>query len=130
MKMEMRVNTFQGLEKHKDITTPGARFYNDPVAFAVDRFAYYQCFKCRVRCTEPLLRCRCASCYILIISFGIWIVLIDGSNPISVAIMRVLQRVDTLIRQSSFAERVPLSLDKVCYHPGFCSINWDALHSA
>jgi E3 ubiquitin-protein ligase MYCBP2 len=37
---------YEGLHKTEAITSPGARFYNDPVAYAMDRYAYYVCFKC------------------------------------------------------------------------------------
>ncbi|XP_042905926.1 E3 ubiquitin-protein ligase MYCBP2-like [Parasteatoda tepidariorum] len=38
---------YEGLHKAEAITTPGARFYNDPASFAMDRYAYYVCFKCK-----------------------------------------------------------------------------------
>lgn len=38
---------YEGLDKAEAITTPGARFYQDPAGFAMDRYAYYVCFKCR-----------------------------------------------------------------------------------
>lgn len=38
---------YEGLHKAEAITTPGARFYQDPTAFAMDRYAYYVCFKCK-----------------------------------------------------------------------------------
>lgn len=37
---------YEGLHKAEAITTPGARFYKDPAGFAMDRYAYYVCFKC------------------------------------------------------------------------------------
>lgn len=37
---------YEGLHKAEAITTPGARFYNDPAGFAMDRYAYYVCYKC------------------------------------------------------------------------------------
>ncbi|XP_052124547.1 E3 ubiquitin-protein ligase MYCBP2-like [Frankliniella occidentalis] len=37
---------YEGLHQTEAITTPGARFYNDPAAYAMDRYAYYVCFKC------------------------------------------------------------------------------------
>ncbi|XP_030837055.1 E3 ubiquitin-protein ligase MYCBP2 [Strongylocentrotus purpuratus] len=42
----MRVE-YEGLLKGEAITTPGARFYNDPAGFAMNRYAYYVCFKCK-----------------------------------------------------------------------------------
>ncbi|XP_041463237.1 E3 ubiquitin-protein ligase MYCBP2-like isoform X3 [Lytechinus variegatus] len=42
----MRVE-YEGLLKSEAITTPGARFYNDPAGFAMNRYAYYVCFKCK-----------------------------------------------------------------------------------
>ncbi|XP_070552183.1 E3 ubiquitin-protein ligase MYCBP2-like isoform X2 [Ptychodera flava] len=38
---------YEGLHKCEAITTPGARFYNDPTGFAMNRYAYYVCFKCK-----------------------------------------------------------------------------------
>ncbi|XP_063160582.1 E3 ubiquitin-protein ligase MYCBP2 isoform X7 [Candoia aspera] len=38
---------YEGLHKSEAITTPGARFYNDPAGFAMNRYAYYVCYKCR-----------------------------------------------------------------------------------
>nr|KAG5689428.1 hypothetical protein BaRGS_012250 [Batillaria attramentaria] len=38
---------YEGLHKAEAITTPGARFHQDPAAFAMDRYAYYVCFKCK-----------------------------------------------------------------------------------
>ncbi|XP_069061348.1 E3 ubiquitin-protein ligase MYCBP2 isoform X12 [Pleurodeles waltl] len=38
---------YEGLHKSEAITTPGVRFYNDPASYAMNRYAYYVCFKCR-----------------------------------------------------------------------------------
>jgi len=38
---------YEGLHKAEAITTPGARFYKDVAGFAIDRYAYYVCFKCK-----------------------------------------------------------------------------------
>ncbi|XP_051563854.1 E3 ubiquitin-protein ligase MYCBP2 isoform X5 [Myxocyprinus asiaticus] len=38
---------YEGLHKSEAITMPGARFYNDPAAFAMNRYAYYVCYKCK-----------------------------------------------------------------------------------
>ena len=37
---------YEGLHKAEAITTPGARFFKDPAGFAMDRYAYYVCYKC------------------------------------------------------------------------------------
>ena len=37
---------YEGLHKAEAITTRGARFYKDPAGFAMDRYAYYVCYKC------------------------------------------------------------------------------------
>ncbi|XP_044762914.1 E3 ubiquitin-protein ligase MYCBP2 [Coccinella septempunctata] len=37
---------YEGLHKAEAVVTPGARFYNDPASYAMDRYAYYVCFKC------------------------------------------------------------------------------------
>jgi E3 ubiquitin-protein ligase MYCBP2 len=38
---------YEGLHKADAIITPGARFYKDPAGFAMDRYAYYVCYKCK-----------------------------------------------------------------------------------
>ena len=38
----------QGLAKCREITDPNSQYFNDPVGYAMHKFAYYQCFKCRV----------------------------------------------------------------------------------
>ncbi|XP_033631426.1 E3 ubiquitin-protein ligase MYCBP2-like isoform X2 [Asterias rubens] len=38
---------YEGLHNCEAITTPGARFYNDTAGFAMNRYAYYVCFKCK-----------------------------------------------------------------------------------
>ncbi|XP_028848286.1 E3 ubiquitin-protein ligase MYCBP2 isoform X12 [Denticeps clupeoides] len=38
---------YEGLHKSEAITTPGARFCNDPAGFAMNRYAYYVCYKCK-----------------------------------------------------------------------------------
>ncbi|CAG0913072.1 unnamed protein product [Notodromas monacha] len=37
---------YEGLDKCESITAPGGRFFDDPSGFAMDRYAYYVCFKC------------------------------------------------------------------------------------
>ena len=37
---------YEGLTKCEAIEAKGARFYNDAVGFALERYAYYVCFKC------------------------------------------------------------------------------------
>jgi len=44
-KAQMRLE-YEGLSKCEAVTTKGARFYNDPESFAIERYAYYVCFKC------------------------------------------------------------------------------------
>uniref|UniRef100_A0A673N0T5 RCR-type E3 ubiquitin transferase n=1 Tax=Sinocyclocheilus rhinocerous TaxID=307959 RepID=A0A673N0T5_9TELE len=38
---------YEGLHKSEAITMSGARFYNNPAGFAMNRYAYYVCFKCK-----------------------------------------------------------------------------------
>lgn len=46
---------YEGLHKSEAITTPGARFHNDPAGFAMNRYAYYVCYKCKkVLWIQPL----------------------------------------------------------------------------
>lgn len=37
---------YEGLHRSETITTPGARFFNDPAGYAMERYAYYVCCKC------------------------------------------------------------------------------------
>ncbi|KAF7271207.1 hypothetical protein GWI33_015889 [Rhynchophorus ferrugineus] len=37
---------YEGLHTVEAVVTPGARFYNDPASYAMDRYAYYVCYKC------------------------------------------------------------------------------------
>ena len=43
---------YEGLHKSEAITTPGVRFYNDAAGYAMNRYAYYVCYKCRKVCYE------------------------------------------------------------------------------
>ncbi|XP_031781072.1 E3 ubiquitin-protein ligase MYCBP2 isoform X6 [Nasonia vitripennis] len=38
---------YEGLHKADAVTTPGGRYYQDPAAYAMDRYAYYVCYKCQ-----------------------------------------------------------------------------------
>nr|XP_009302830.1 E3 ubiquitin-protein ligase MYCBP2 isoform X9 [Danio rerio] len=38
---------YEGLHKSEAITMSGARFFNNPAGFAMNRYAYYVCFKCK-----------------------------------------------------------------------------------
>lgn len=38
---------YEGLHTAEAVVTPGARFYNDPASYAMDRYAYYVCYKCK-----------------------------------------------------------------------------------
>ena len=37
---------YEGLHQTEAITLPGSRFYLDAEGFAMERYAYYVCFKC------------------------------------------------------------------------------------
>lgn len=37
---------YEGLHNNEAILAPGTRYYNDPAAYAMDRYAYYVCYKC------------------------------------------------------------------------------------
>lgn len=39
--------TFENLHQHEDITRPTGRFYRNPEGYAMERYHYYQCFKCK-----------------------------------------------------------------------------------
>ncbi|KAL1517027.1 hypothetical protein ABEB36_000847, partial [Hypothenemus hampei] len=38
---------YEGLHVAEAVQTPGGRFHNDPASYAMDRYAYYVCFKCK-----------------------------------------------------------------------------------
>jgi len=38
---------YENLSKHKDIVDENGRFYKDPLGFAMNRFAYYECYECK-----------------------------------------------------------------------------------
>lgn len=38
---------YEGLHKADAISIPGARFFNDPASYAMERYAYYVCYKCK-----------------------------------------------------------------------------------
>uniref|UniRef100_UPI00358FE14E E3 ubiquitin-protein ligase MYCBP2-like isoform X1 n=1 Tax=Myxine glutinosa TaxID=7769 RepID=UPI00358FE14E len=38
---------YEGLHQSEAIATSGARFHNDPAGYAMNRYAYYVCFKCQ-----------------------------------------------------------------------------------
>lgn len=38
---------YEGLDKDPQIIDSTGRYYGNPGAFAIDRFAYYECFKCK-----------------------------------------------------------------------------------
>ncbi|KAL7983914.1 hypothetical protein Chor_000790 [Crotalus horridus] len=56
---------YEGLHKSEAITTPGVRFYNDPAGFAMNRYAYYVCYKCKKMCPKhgtDFLEYKCRYC--------------------------------------------------------------------
>ncbi|XP_056648043.1 E3 ubiquitin-protein ligase MYCBP2 isoform X1 [Diorhabda sublineata] len=38
---------YEGLHTAEAVVAPGARFYSDPASYAMDRYAYYVCYKCK-----------------------------------------------------------------------------------
>ncbi|KAF4525840.1 hypothetical protein B566_EDAN011545 [Ephemera danica] len=38
---------YEGLHRSEAIVSPGARFHNDAPSYAMDRYAYYVCFRCK-----------------------------------------------------------------------------------
>lgn len=48
---------YEGLHRAEAITTPGARFYDNPAAFAMERYAYYVCYKCKKAYYGGEVRC-------------------------------------------------------------------------
>ncbi|XP_064637403.1 E3 ubiquitin-protein ligase MYCBP2-like isoform X3 [Lineus longissimus] len=45
-KSTMRLE-YEGLHVAKPISTPGTRYFSDPSGFAMERYAYYVCYKCK-----------------------------------------------------------------------------------
>lgn len=41
---------YEGLNTAEGIVSPGGRYFQDPAGFAMDRYAYYVCFKCKKVC--------------------------------------------------------------------------------
>lgn len=54
---------YEGLHKSEAITTPGVRFYNDPAGYAMNRYAYYVCYKCKKVWQLPLSETACMLFY-------------------------------------------------------------------
>ncbi|KAG0414124.1 hypothetical protein HPB47_008717, partial [Ixodes persulcatus] len=48
---------YEGLHRAEAITAPGARFHGDPAGFAMERYAYYVCFKCKKAYYGGEVRC-------------------------------------------------------------------------
>ncbi|XP_037071412.1 E3 ubiquitin-protein ligase MYCBP2-like [Pollicipes pollicipes] len=51
---------YEGLKLSEAVTTPGARFYDQLAAFAMDRYAYYVCSKCQKAYYGGEARCDAA----------------------------------------------------------------------
>ncbi len=41
---------FEGLKKDPDVAAPAGRYFNRPADYAMDKFAYYPCYQCKVWC--------------------------------------------------------------------------------
>ena len=54
---------YEGLLKCEAVTTPGARYYDNPAGFAMNRYAYYVCFKCKKVSLALIDAQRVQSCY-------------------------------------------------------------------
>ncbi|KAL3880993.1 hypothetical protein ACJMK2_033194 [Sinanodonta woodiana] len=50
--------THDGLQDTESIRTPGAPFYQDPAGFAINKYAYYICFKCKQPYFGGVARCE------------------------------------------------------------------------
>ncbi|XP_077518796.1 MYC binding protein highwire isoform X2 [Amblyomma americanum] len=48
---------YEGLHRAEAITTAGARFYDNPAGFAMERYAYYVCYKCKKAYYGGEVRC-------------------------------------------------------------------------
>lgn len=60
---------YEGLHRAEAISTPGARYHNNPAAFAMDRYAYYVCYKCNKVRQFSVLLCRLACHQFLFLCF-------------------------------------------------------------
>lgn len=57
---------YEGLHTTEAITLHGSRFHNDPAGYAMDRYAYYVCYKCNKVRELPFV-CYCTfteHCYL------------------------------------------------------------------
>jgi len=66
LRLQMEVKTralvrlrSEGMDKDQELTDPSSRYYKDPASYALDRFAFYECFKCKV--LQSFLNCPSAS---------------------------------------------------------------------
>ncbi|XP_064481849.1 E3 ubiquitin-protein ligase MYCBP2-like [Ornithodoros turicata] len=48
---------YEGLHRTEAITVSGGRFHNDPAGFAMERYAYYVCYKCKKAYYGGEVRC-------------------------------------------------------------------------
>lgn len=46
--------------RNKKITTPGTKYYKNPLVYAMDRFAFYQCHKCNEPYYGGMRKCEAA----------------------------------------------------------------------
>lgn len=49
---------YEGLKECESITTVGGKFYKDPTGFALNKYAYYMCYKCNKVYTKTMMFCR------------------------------------------------------------------------
>lgn len=50
--------SFEKLDKCDDIVKPSGRFYNNAEGYAMDRYCYYQCFKCQTAYFGGTVECQ------------------------------------------------------------------------
>lgn len=48
---------YEGLNTVEAVVAQGSRFYNDPAAYAMDKYAYYVCYKCKKVNVIPIFMC-------------------------------------------------------------------------
>ncbi len=49
------VDRYDNLDKTEELTTVGSQWFGKPAEYAMNRYAYYKCFKCQVRCLRGTL---------------------------------------------------------------------------
>ena len=90
---------YEKLDSHADITAPSGAHYNDPVGFALHRFAYYLCFKCNLPYYGGEYHCIAAG----------------GPAHINPSEVSILEHCSLLVEHVFCSFSLPLSLTRVLF---------------